>query len=176
MQLLSCGDSKGRGEPLGCGRWRRLWSPVSDWCLELSREIHNIWWAILTPAFILEPRNDEIPIWEMLRKIGNYFACTEISCFIILITWYIDIATYMHYPYSGSSVRNVCWESFVRDMHVWARQVDSFLSRNFRLWFIWPILDTYTKTRLIWRSESYPSCLYCSGRLLKLQQSFWGLL
>lgn len=119
---------------------------------------------------------DEIPIWEMLREIDNYFECIEISCFIILITWCIDIATCMYHSYIVSSVRNVWWESFVIVMYVWARQVDSLLSRNFRLWFTWPILDTYTKTRWIWRSESYLLCLYCSGLLLKLQQSFWGLL
>lgn len=38
------------------------------------------------PAFfILEPRNDETPTREMLRKIDNYFECIEISCFITII-------------------------------------------------------------------------------------------
>lgn len=89
--------------PWDLGRWTTLWSPVSDQCLELSREIHTIWWTILTTAFTLEPRNYETPIWEMLRKIDNYFECTEISCFIILITWYTDIATCMCYSYSWLS-------------------------------------------------------------------------
>lgn len=69
---MSCGNSKGKRQPLGSEWQRRSRSAVTDWCLYLFKETHTIWLGILVFAFALDPEHNKIPRWEIQRKIDNY--------------------------------------------------------------------------------------------------------